>query len=192
MSVCGRAAGKRGKHAPVPIPPPNPRAAKGKKRKWKNTHALFSLSLTHSKPKERIDDTEDLVGIELDSRRNDLVALQLLVTLLTCALASEFIFCFVFVSLLLFALSSSRWKSFSLTPTPPTLHQTQHTHQHAVVSTVGALLGMNLAPLPIETTVAPFWWITGGAIAGGVALFLLTLAYARSRHILWIPKVPRD
>jgi hypothetical protein len=98
--------------------------------------------------KERIDDTEDLVGIELDSRRNDLVALQLLVTLLTCALA--------------------------------------------IVSTVGALLGMNLAPLPIETTVSPFWWITGGSIAGGVALFLLTLAYARSRRILWIPKVPRD
>jgi hypothetical protein len=98
--------------------------------------------------KERIDDTEDLVGIELDTRRNELVALQLLVTLATASLA--------------------------------------------IISTVGSLLGMNLAPLPIEATVRPFYWITFGSLAGGVALFAFTLWYARSRRILWIPKVPRD
>jgi magnesium transporter len=98
--------------------------------------------------KERIDDTEDLVGIELDTRRNELVALQLLVTLATAGLA--------------------------------------------VVSTVGSLLGMNLAPLPIEASVRPFYFITFGSLAGGVVLFGGTLWWARSRRILWIPKVPRD
>ena len=36
---------------------------------------------------ERIDDTESLVAIALDSRRNDLVALNLVATLLTSGLA---------------------------------------------------------------------------------------------------------
>jgi hypothetical protein len=51
---------------------------------------------------------------------------------------------------------------------------------------------MNLAPLPIEATVRPFYFITFGSIAGGAVLFLATLGYARGRRILWIPKVPRD
>jgi len=63
---------------------------------------------------------------------------------------------------------------------------------------VGSLIGMNV-PIPnvgvtdsSSTSPVPFIWITTASLGVAVVLFLGTLGYARSRRILWIPKVPRD
>lgn len=93
--------------------------------------------------KERTDDTEDLINIELDQRRNELVSLDLVLT----ALATAFGF----------------------------------------VACVGGIFGMNLSPLPIESTEAGFWAATFSAVGGGLVLMVAFLAYAYWKKILLIP-----
>jgi magnesium transporter len=102
--------------------------------------------------RERLDDQEALVAIALDNRRNEIISLNLVATLLTAGLA--------------------------------------------LVSAVAGLLGMNLAPLPVETTTVPFVAIVAASCVAGAAVFLGGMAFARRRALLWnpseFPSVPRD
>lgn len=102
--------------------------------------------------RERLDDQEALVAIALDNRRNEIISLNLVATLLTAGLA--------------------------------------------LVSAVAGLLGMNLAPLPVETSTVPFVAIVAASCVAGAAVFLGGMAFARRRALLWnpseFPSVPRD
>eukprot|EP00884_Botryococcus_braunii_P017222 jgi/Botrbrau1/4183/Bobra.0192s0043.1 len=94
--------------------------------------------------KSRIEDTEDLINIELDHRRNQLVAFNLLVTILSA--------CFGFVAM------------------------------------VGGIFGMNLAPMPVESTVAGFYAATFGGLFAASILLVSLVFYARSNGLLFIPE----
>ena len=102
--------------------------------------------------RERLEDQESLVAIALDNRRNEIISLNLVATLLTAGLA--------------------------------------------LVSAIAGILGMNLYPLPVETSTLPFIAITAAACVGGAAIFVGGLAFARRRALLWnpseFPSVPRD
>ena len=48
---------------------------------------------------------------------------------------------------------------------------------------------MNLAPMPVETSVLPFVVVTAASGAAGVGVFCAGLIFARRRALLWIPRV---
>ena len=49
--------------------------------------------------------------------------------------------------------------------------------------------GMNLSPLPIQTTEAGFWAATFGAVGCGIVMIIAFLGYAYWKKILLIPSL---
>ena len=47
--------------------------------------------------------------------------------------------------------------------------------------------GMNLSPLPVETTEAGFWAATFGSVGCGLLILIIFIAYACWKKILLIP-----
>ncbi|EIE21166.1 hypothetical protein COCSUDRAFT_43500 [Coccomyxa subellipsoidea C-169] len=96
--------------------------------------------------KESIDDTEDLINIELDQRRNQIVAMNLIVSVFAAGFG--------------------------------------------LIAAIAGICGMNLLPLPIEDTTAPFIGVTVGSCTAGMLVIVSILAWAKYKRVLdFIPQL---
>ncbi|KAK9908365.1 hypothetical protein WJX75_006762 [Coccomyxa subellipsoidea] len=96
--------------------------------------------------KEAIDDTEDLIRIELDQRRNQIVAMNLIVTVFAAGFG--------------------------------------------LIAAIAGICGMNLSPLPISDTQAPFIGVTIGSSVGGMLIIFSILAWAKYKRVLdFVPQL---